>query len=132
MIPFQVAHNELNYGVIIYDSYENKKIVYATDFVSMPKIKGVDNWIYEINYDEFTINKLIDKGNADLSHLHHNLAFHNSLENAKEYFEEIGKVKTLMVCHLSNIGGLEQNIVNTMQPYASELYILKKNMKIEF
>ena len=132
LLPFQVAHNDLNYGVIIYDNYEKKKIVYATDFSAMPKIKNVDHWIYEINYDNFTVNKMIENGYTDFAHLHHNLNFHNSLESALEYFEEIGKVETLITCHLSNIGGLEDNIKNYMNKYAKHLYIAKKGTKITF
>lgn len=132
LLPFQVAHNELNYGVIIYDEYENKKVVYATDFSSMPKIKNVDNWIYEINYDNFTVNKMIEGGYSDFSHLYHNLNFHNSLENAIEYFEKVGKVKTFIACHLSNIGGLEDNIKKYMHKYAENVYISKKNKIIKF
>ena len=132
LLPFQVAHNDLNYGVIIYDNYEKKKIVYATDFSAMPKIKNVDHWIYEINYDNFTVNKMIENGYTDFAHLHHNLNFHNSLESALEYFEEVGKVETLITCHLSNIGGLEDNIKNYMNKYAKHLYIAKKGTKITF
>lgn len=132
MLPFQVAHNDLNYGVIIYDNYEKKKIVYATDFSAMPKIKNVDHWIYEINYDNFTVNKMIENGYSDFSHLYHNLNFHNSLENAVDYFEKVGKVKTLIACHLSNIGGLEDNIKKYMHKYAENVYIAKKNKIIEF
>lgn len=129
LVPFRVIHNELNYGVIIYDSYENKKIVYATDFSSMPIIKNVDNWLYEINYDEFTVNKLVENGN--FLHLSNNIHFHNSLENAVKYFEKIGKVNTLIACHLSNIGGTKERIENTMHNYAKHLYIAKKGEVIE-
>ena len=77
-------------------------------------------------------NKMIENGYTDFAHLHHNLNFHNSLESALEYFEDIGKVETIITCHLSNIGGLEDNIKNYMNKYAKHLYIAKKGTKITF
>lgn len=131
--PFPVIHNSLNYGAIIYDSFENKKIVYVTDFVSMPKIQNVDYWIYEINYDEFTIDKLIETKDLEELHIANNVKYHNSLESAVEYFSKLTtKPKLLIACHLSNIGGCDKNILNRMQTLCNKIKIAVKNKTIKF
>ena len=131
--PFTVLHNAVNYGIIIYDKFENKKMVYATDFIKMPKIQGVDYWLYEINYDQFTIDKLIDTKDLDKLHIANNVKYHNSLEDAVEYFKSIkSKPKLVVACHLSNIGGCDKNILRDMKPLCNRIEIAKKNKTIRF
>lgn len=131
--PFPVAHNALNYGAIILDKSENKKIVYATDFVSMPKIQNVDYWLYEINYDEFTVNKLIDTQDLEDLHVANNIKYHNSLESAVEYFSGLNnKPKLVVACHLSNIGGCDKNILYKMKRLCDRIKIATKNKTIKF
>ena len=133
LIPFPVLHNVPNYGLIIYDNYEQKRIVYATDFVKLPKIVNTDYWIYEINYDEFTVNKIIEKQEIEDLHIANNVKYHNSLESAIEYFSELGnKPKLIIACHLSNMGGCEENILREMQPLCDQIEIAKKNKTIKF
>ena len=124
--PFTVLHNAVNYGIIIYDKFENKKMVYATDFIKMPKIQGVDYWLYEINYDQFTIDKLIDTKDLDKLHIANNVKYHNSLEDAVEYFKSIkSKPKLVVACHLSNIGGCDKNILRDMKPLCNRIEIAR-------
>ena len=131
--PFTVEHNALNYGAIIYDTVENKKMVYATDFVKMPLIQNVDYWLYEINYDEFTVDKLIETKDLEELHVANNVKYHNSLESAIEYFSKLKqKPKLLVACHLSNIGGCDKNILREMQPLVDKVEIATKNKTIKF
>lgn len=133
LYPFPVAHNALNYGVIIYDKFENKKLVYATDFVSMPKIQNVDYWLYEINYDQFTVDKLIETQDLEDLHVANNIKYHNSLESAVEYFSGLNnKPKLVVACHLSNIGGCDKNILYRMRPLCDKIEIATKNKTIKF
>lgn len=133
LYPFPVEHNVLNYGIIIYDTFENKKMVYVTDFVSMPKIQNVDYWLYEINYDEFTVDKLIETQDLEELHVANNVKYHNSLESAVEYFSGLNnKPKLIVACHLSNIGGCDKNIVRQMKLLCDRIEIATKNKTIKF
>lgn len=131
--PFTVVHNSLNYGAIIYDNFENKKIVYATDLVSMPKIENAEHWLYEINYDEFTVDKMIETKDLEELHIANNVKYHNSLESAESYFSSLNKKpKLLVACHLSNIGGCDKNILNKMKPLCDKISIATKGKTIKF
>lgn len=131
--PFPVLHNALNYGAIIYDNFENKRMVYVTDFIKMPLIQNVDYWLYEINYDEFTIDKLIETKDLEDLHIANNVKYHNSLENAVKYFSSLNnKPKLLIACHLSNIGGCDKNILQQMKPLVDKVEIATKNKTIKF
>lgn len=133
LIPFTVLHNAINYGLIIYDSYEQKRIVYATDFIKMPLIQGVDYWLYEINYDEFTVDKLIETKDLEELHVANNVKYHNSLESAVKYFSELGnKPKLIIACHLSNMGGCDKNILREMKPLCDRIEIATKGKTIKF
>lgn len=133
IFPFAVIHNALNYGAIIYDKYEQKKIVYVTDFTKMPKIDNVDYWLYEINYDMETANQIIDKKDLEDLHIANNIKYHNSLENAMEYFENCtNKPKLIVACHLSNMGGCDKKILTRMQIFCENIKISRKNETIIF
>lgn len=108
-------------------------MVYATDFVKMPLIQGVDYWLYEINYDEFTVDKLIETKNLEELHVANNVKYHNSLESAIEYFSKLKqKPKLLVACHLSNISGCDKNILREMKPLVDRVEIATKNKTIKF
>ena len=133
LLPFVVKHNALNYGVIIYDKYEKKTMCYATDFTEMPKLKNVDYWLYEINYDEFTVDKIIDTQDISKLHVANNVQYHNSLENAEAYFNSLdNKPKLIVACHMSQMGGLKENIERTMKKYCDKIVVAKKNLVVEF
>lgn len=130
---FHVKHNAENYGIIIHDTNENKTFCYVTDFTEMPKIEKVDYWLYEINYDEFTVNKLIDEKDISKLHIANNIQFHNSLENSQEYFGNLKtKPKLIIACHKSNMGGLAENIENGMKDFCDRIVVAKKNLVVEF
>lgn len=131
--PFRVKHNALNYGAIIYNKTENKKIVYATDFIEMPKIQNVDYWLYEINYDEFTVDKVIDNQDISKVHVANNIQYHNSLENALEYFKSLNnKPKLIIACHTSEMGGTKELIKKKLSKLCDKVEIATKNQVIEF
>ena len=99
----------------------------------MPKIENVDYWLYEINYDEFTVDKIID--NKDISKLHvaNNIQFHNSLENSQIYFKSLKrKPKLIIACHTSNMGGTKEIIENGMKDLCDKIIVAKKNLIVEF
>lgn len=99
----------------------------------MPKIQNVDYWLYEINYDEFTVNKIIDNQDISKIHVANNIKYHNSLENAETYFSGLGnKPKLVVACHMSQMGGLEDNIGKRMKDYCDTIVIAKKNLVVEF
>ena len=126
-------HNAINFGIIIHDNFENKTMVYATDFVKIPPIENVDYWLYEINYDEFTVDKLIDSRDLEQLHIANNVKYHNSLENAVAYFEALKtRPKLVIACHLSNMGGCAENIIHSMKPLCDRIEIAKKNKTFEF
>ena len=108
-------------------------MVYATDFVKIPPIENVDYWLYEINYDEFTVDKLIDSRDLEQLHIANNVKYHNSLENAVAYFEALKtRPKLVIACHLSNMGGCAENIIHSMKPLCDRIEIAKKNKTFEF
>ena len=99
----------------------------------MPKIQNVDYWIYEINYDEFTVDKIIDNQDISKIHVANNMQWHNSLENAIQYFDSLSNKPTLIaVCHISNMGGTRDRIFSKMSNYADIVELLKKNTIILF
>lgn len=130
---FHVKHNCFNYGAIIYDTIEQKTLCYVTDFVEMPRIKNVDYWLYEINYDEFTVDKVIDNQDISKIHVANNIQFHNSLENAEQYFAQFGKSpKLIIACHTSNMGGTPERIIRKMECLCDKIVVAKKNLVVEF
>ena len=130
---FHVKHNALNYGLIIYDTVEKKTFCYATDFIEMPKIQNVDYWLYEINYDEFTVDKVIDNQDISKIHVANNIQYHNSLENAMSYFSELNnKPKLIIACHISNMGGTKERIIKSMNKFADRIEIATKGKTIKF
>jgi transposase len=98
----------------------------------MPKIKNVDCWLYEINYDEFTVDKIIDSQDISKIHVANNIQYHNSLENAERYFNELEtKPEILIACHTSNMGGTPERIKDRMQKICNTT-VAKKGLKITF
>lgn len=133
VVPFPAMHNAINFGIIIHDNFENKTMVYATDFVKIPPIENVDYWLYEINYDNFTVDKIIENEDLENLHIANNVKYHNSLENAVAYFEALKtRPKLVIACHLSNMGGCADNIMYSMKPLCDRIEIAKKNKTFEF
>ena len=130
---FHVKHNSINYGIIIHDTVEKKTFCYSTDFIEMPKIQNVDYWLYEINYDEFTVDKIIETQDISKIHVANNVQYHNSLENAEAYFNSLdNKPKLIVACHTSQMGGTRENIERTMKKYCDKIVVARKNLVVEF
>lgn len=95
-----------------------------TDFYAMPKVEGVEQWLYEVNYVEKGIEAQIDKG-RDLKHT--NFKYHNSLENAMSYFEKLEtRPKEITICHLSKDNGDSKHILRKMSQFADIVKLADK------
>lgn len=124
--PFPVFHNVENFGLLIKDLETNTIICYCTDFYSMPKIENVDYWIYEINYDNETLEK---KALKEDSYAYTQVGFknHNSLEQAIEYFNSlITKPKGIYVCHISLRHSNYKKIKRELKTICDNVEILQK------
>lgn len=128
ILTFEVVHNVPNLGIIIKDTLEDKTFCYVTDFSQMPIIKNVDFWLYEINHDEQTIMKALQKNTNDSRHITNSLNNHNSLEKAERYFsnEKIKRPDKIVICHLSRDYGNNDNILKTMKRFAKNVRIARK------
>ena len=127
--PFFVAHNVANYGLLIKDTESNEIVCYCTDFYSMPKINNVDYFIYEVNYDNETLEKKALKEN---SYAYTQVGFqnHNSLENAVAYFNSLStKPKGIYVCHISLRHSNYNKIMSELKSICTNTHILKKGDK---
>ena len=121
---FPIMHNVNNLGIIIKDNTTEEKLCYVTDFNAMPQVEGVEQWLYEVNYIEKNIDAQIDKG-RDFRHT--NFKFHNSLENAKSYFEKLEtRPKEITICHLSKDNGDYKYILREMSQFADIVKLADK------
>lgn len=119
---FQIAHNVDNWGIIIKHKETKETLCYVTDFYAIPKIEGIDFWIYEVNYIESLIDEIIEN-DGELSHTGFN--FHNSLEKAVEYFNSIKtRPKKIYCCHTSKHYGVKKKIKKEMKQFADEVVVL--------
>ena len=95
-----------------------------TDFFKAPKVEGISQFIYEVNYIEKNIDAQIDKG-RDFKHTGFN--HHNSLENAVEYFSSLKtRPKEIIIAHLSKENGDYKQILKTMSQFADVVKIAEK------
>lgn len=129
---FAVNHNVPTFGAIIRDLETRESVVYATDFSAMPKIFGVKNFIYEINFDQESYENAVWEDKISLTHASNSYNNHNSLEKAVDYFEQIGKIDNLVIVHMGSETANEDKIRKTMQKYANNVYIAKKGKEIQF
>lgn len=121
-ITFPVAHNVPNWGIIIRSKETGEKLCYVTDFTSMPKIEGINYFLYEVNYIESLIEEFIDAG-VELKH--YGFVNHNSLEKTIEYFESLNtKPEKIFCCHLSSHHSERKTIKEQMIGLADEIIIL--------
>ena len=118
-----MKHNVDNFGIIITSKQTNEKLCYVTDFYAMPKVEGIDIWLYEVNYIEEYIDKMIEEDKLS----NNGFRFHNSLENAIEFFGSLKtKPKTIICCHLSASNSIKNIIEEKLSEFADEVYIAKK------
>jgi len=127
---FEVKHNVKCLGIIIRNTKSNETIAYMTDFCECPRLIGINHFIYEVNYDEETINKKIMLDNADFQHIRASLNNHNSLENAVSYFNLLSyKPKSLNICHMSKDHCSKNKVLNCLTEYVENVNILENNME---
>lgn len=109
-----------NWGIIIKDPDTKETFCYVTDFYAMPPVEGIDNWLYEVNYDTTSVDGILFSDNFELL----NLGFknHNGLENAIEYFSKLQtKPKSITVCHLSRKNANRKNIVKQLKQFCDKV-----------
>ena len=120
IVTFPIAHNVPNWGIIIKDPDTKETFCYVTDFYAMPPVEGINNWLYEVNYDTSSVDGILFSDNFELL----NLGFknHNGLENAIEYFGKLKtKPKTITVCHLSRKNANRKNIVKQLKQFCDKV-----------
>lgn len=127
ILLFEVAHNVKNCGIVIADTTTNQKLCYVTDFSSMPKIEGIDIWLYEINHDDKTVLKALEKDTLESVHINNSLKNHNSLEKAIEYFKALKyPPKQIILCHLSNDFGSRKTVLKEMKQFCDNVKVAEK------
>ena len=124
---FEVAHNVKNCGIVIKDTISGQILCYATDFSAMPIIENVDIWLYEINHDEQTVLKALEKDTVESIHISNGLKNHNSLEKAEKYFKGLKyPPKQIICCHLSHEFGNRDTVIKTMKQFCDNIKIAEK------
>lgn len=119
---FPLAHNVENWGIILKHTITGEKLCYMTDFFKAPMVEGCDIYIYEINYIEAVIDEMIEQ---DKDIQHNGFRWHNSLENAIDYFSRMNhKPKIIYCCHGSKLHSIKQKIYEGMKQFADEVVVL--------
>jgi ribonuclease BN (tRNA processing enzyme) len=129
IMPFLLPHDGVkNYGFIIHDKAENKRLVYATDTTELPMIAGVDIWLVECNYTTELWEKNVAKSD-NLSYYGRILDSHMSLEKLVEYFNKaaVSRPMAIILCHLSENGNADKDAMTAaMAPYADMVDVASK------
>ena len=123
VITFPIKHNVDNYGIVIKSKETGKKLCYVTDFYAMPKVEGINIWLYEVNYVEELVDQMIVEDKLD----NNGFVYHNSLENTVEYFSSLKtRPQKIICCHLSDRHSIKEKIKQDLSKYADEVYIAEK------
>lgn len=119
---FPVAHNVPCWGILLKHMVSGETLCYITDAYAMPKVENVDTFIYEVNYIDKVIDKIIER-NKEFKHT--NFKYHNSLENAIEYFKSLKrKPKKIYCCHGSKEHSFKKDVQKQMEQFADEVIVL--------
>lgn len=119
---FPVAHNVPCWGILLKHMVSGETLCYITDAYAMPKVENVDTFIYEVNYIDKVIDKMIER-NKEFKHT--NFKYHNSLENAVEYFKSLKrKPKKIYCCHGSKEHSFKKDVQRQMEQFADEVIVL--------
>lgn len=123
-----ITHNVPNFALVIRSASDKECMCYATDFSAMPIIKGVDKWLYEINYDEDIAQySLCNNDGKDVSYIYSILENHNSLQNAEKYFFQLLESeqvpKEVKFCHLSKNNIQKTRVKKIMSKYCKNIEI---------
>ena len=123
IITFCVAHNVPCWGIILKHNISGEKLCYVTDFYAMPKVEGINIWLYEVNYVEELVDQMIVEDKLD----NNGFVNHNSLENAVEYFSSLKtRPQKIICCHLSASNSIKNKIKKELSKFADEVYIAEK------
>lgn len=131
IIPMPLTHNIECYGYLIYNKVECARIAFCTDTTTLPKIsdRRIDCMLLECNYN---YDKVIE--NAQNSKLTNDgYKNHMALEDLVQWLRvREYKPKHLVAIHLSNNGNIDKDLVlRELKPFAENLYLAKKGVKIE-
>lgn len=130
LLPIPVKHGTcFNFGAIIFNKIEQKKILWFTDLEELPNIKDerYDLMAIECNYDERTEKDVFAHG-GEIQTSNHT---HLSLEKLTEWFAyRTIKPNTLMLQHTSNSGLLNvDRAVKECTDFAMTLYVAHKGLE---
>lgn len=119
---YPLAHNAENWGIVIKSKLTGEKLCYMTDFCKAPMVEGCDIYLYEINYIEALIDEKIDE-NEDIRH--NGFRWHNSLENAVDYFTQMNtRPKEIYCCHGSKLHSIKNKVYKEMKQFADKVVVL--------
>lgn len=125
ILTFPVEHNAPNWGIVLKDKLTGEKLCYVTDFTKMPIIEGIDHWLYEINYDNSTVDDILFSDDFDKLNL--GFKYHNGLDNTVDYFSQVKtRPKSITICHLSKNNANRENIITTMRQFCDNVKIARK------
>lgn len=113
---FYLQHSVDNYGIIIVDTLTGEKFAYATDFISLPQILGLDTFLCEVNHDTDIINGRVNKYGLD--GLNMGFKWHFSLQQMIEWLKKCKEPpKELIICHTSKDNAVKNKILKEIRKY---------------
>lgn len=133
IIPMSVKHNVDNFAFMIVNILENKKILWCTDLMKLPKINpniAFDLMALEVNFDKQSV---FEKSKIeDISS--HGYKFHNSLENTMDFLNKMNvKPKHFVGIHLSNSELLNLPLAQeNLNSVCKNSKLATKEMELEF
>lgn len=122
---FGLPHNVPNWGAVFKNKITGEKLCYATDCINMPLIEQCENFLVEVNYIEYVIDKIGEKNDWEFES--NGFVHHHSLEDTVDYFTRLKtRPKTITACHLSYHNADRKMILKQLQPFADVVRIAKR------
>lgn len=148
---YRVPHHGIeNKGFIVYNKVECEKFAFFTDTTAPQLLGGVQNWLFEINYDQATADlaiglayeeldmnnltpeqeKVVERLKKKENHIRYNLTSHFSLEAAIEYFQKVTqfnrrKATNIIGIHASSQYLNENKALADLGNYTHNMFIAK-------
>jgi len=129
VMPLEVPHNCKNFAYII-DHEEFGRLVFATDLQSFPyRIKGVNHFLIEANYDE---NLIVD-AMMDSAEIRSHSEFHMEIDNTLKALRNSGRnAQNVILVHLSdNYSNTEDFKRRVKEEFVADVYVADKGMEID-
>ena len=118
ILPFELSHDVMNFGYLIYNRKTKEKLLFATDTYSINyNFKDVNYYMIEANYSEKIIRENIKKGllaESLAKRLYHS---HFSLENCIDFLrcQDLSKCMKIILIHLSDGNSNEKMFVQEIK-----------------